>query len=318
MTDLTAEQLGEELAGARATIDHMAKAMDWICGHDRQGLDHLAEAMYEGRAREAAVKQARAWAARARAAEADVAHWLAFIERGMDTHMQFSVIKDGVTEQLPCADWCYACRVERAEAAIERARGLATRLGEFAENALKTDDRQLYEAIAEDLRTRLDGRPEEPAPQTAGQPLTEAELAAVQATDLPPGTRITRTVVDQLLQPREADASSELHIHMTGDTGADLRYSALDGRRCEQALIDAALFAARMGHARPRFVSMGASPEPAATEATDGVAPLAIHSCGQSPHTPDCMTTVLRASAEQSPRTTVDNSVTSNNEEPNP
>ena len=68
--------LREELKGARATIDHMAKAMSWISGHDRQGLDHLDEAQYEARAREAAVKQARHWAARARGAEATVARGL--------------------------------------------------------------------------------------------------------------------------------------------------------------------------------------------------------------------------------------------------
>jgi hypothetical protein len=70
MTEPTVEHLAAELAGARATIDHMSKAMSWICGHDRQGLDHLDEAMRESRAREAAVKQARTWAARARTAEA--------------------------------------------------------------------------------------------------------------------------------------------------------------------------------------------------------------------------------------------------------
>ncbi|MGW2501863.1 hypothetical protein ACWCXL_12225 [Streptomyces sp. NPDC001588] len=62
-------RLTEELAGAQATIDHMARAMSWLGGHDRQGLDHLNEAQYEARARMAAVKQARQWAARARAAE---------------------------------------------------------------------------------------------------------------------------------------------------------------------------------------------------------------------------------------------------------
>ncbi|MCI3240261.1 hypothetical protein [Streptomyces spinosisporus] len=48
------------------------------------------------------------------------------------------------------------------EAAIERVRGLATRLECFAENALKTDDRELYAAIARDLRTQLEGPATEP------------------------------------------------------------------------------------------------------------------------------------------------------------
>ncbi|MFH9761339.1 hypothetical protein ACH4MJ_04290 [Streptomyces anulatus] len=41
------------------------------------------------------------------------------------------------------------------EAARDRALGLADRLEEFAENALRTDDRKLYAAIAADIRTRL-------------------------------------------------------------------------------------------------------------------------------------------------------------------
>lgn len=59
-----------ELASARRTIQHMSKAMSWIAGHDRHGLDHLDEAMREARARERAVQQARRWAHRARSAEA--------------------------------------------------------------------------------------------------------------------------------------------------------------------------------------------------------------------------------------------------------
>ncbi|MER7815629.1 hypothetical protein [Streptomyces sp. NPDC096153] len=66
------DQAREELAGARATIDHMSKAMSWIGGHDRQGLDHLEEAQAEARARESAVRQARRWAGRARAAESEL------------------------------------------------------------------------------------------------------------------------------------------------------------------------------------------------------------------------------------------------------
>ncbi|WP_327403858.1 hypothetical protein OG194_29755 [Streptomyces sp. NBC_01288] len=51
------------------------------------------------------------------AARTEAERWIAFIQRGMDTHMQFSVLRpDGIAEQLPCADWCYACRIEQAEA----------------------------------------------------------------------------------------------------------------------------------------------------------------------------------------------------------
>lgn len=51
-------------------------------------------------------------------------------------------------------------RVDELLAVIEQVRGLASRLDEFGENALKADDRELYTAIAKDLRDRIDG----PAP----------------------------------------------------------------------------------------------------------------------------------------------------------
>ncbi|MGW0581933.1 hypothetical protein ACWD25_39710 [Streptomyces sp. NPDC002920] len=50
----------------------MSRAMSWISGHDRQGRDHLDEAMRFARARDRAVDEAKKWAARARAAEAAV------------------------------------------------------------------------------------------------------------------------------------------------------------------------------------------------------------------------------------------------------
>lgn len=46
-------------------------------------------------------------------------------------------------------------RIRELEAARDRTLGLADQLEEFAENALRTDDRELYAAIATDLRTRL-------------------------------------------------------------------------------------------------------------------------------------------------------------------
>ncbi|QIJ61440.1 hypothetical protein [Streptomyces sp. JB150] len=61
-------------------------------------------------------------------------------------------------------------RAERAEAAIERVRALAARLEEFAENALKADDRSLYRAIASNIRTQLDGAAPSPAATEATGP----------------------------------------------------------------------------------------------------------------------------------------------------
>lgn len=55
--------------------------------------------------------------------QAEISRLIGFIERGFDTHMQFGVIgADGVTTMQPCADWCYACKLDLArEAAKQRA-----------------------------------------------------------------------------------------------------------------------------------------------------------------------------------------------------
>lgn len=53
----------------------------------------------------------------------------------------------------------YQQRAWDAEAAIRRVRALADRLDEFAENALKTSDRQLYATLARDIRQRIDALP---------------------------------------------------------------------------------------------------------------------------------------------------------------
>ncbi|AKZ60742.1 hypothetical protein SAM23877_p033 (plasmid) [Streptomyces ambofaciens ATCC 23877] len=47
-------------------------------------------------------------------------------------------------------------RVDELLAVIERVRAFAARLEEFAENALRDDDRKLYAAVASDLRARID------------------------------------------------------------------------------------------------------------------------------------------------------------------
>ncbi|MER7971048.1 hypothetical protein ABTX35_18975 [Streptomyces sp. NPDC096080] len=78
------------------------------------------------------------------AARTETAHWLAFIDRGMNNHIRFSLRNpDGSTEQLPCADWCYACHLSRAEAERdaayrERAQLLAWLAALHPANAVRT------------------------------------------------------------------------------------------------------------------------------------------------------------------------------------
>jgi hypothetical protein len=56
------------------------------------------------------------------AKDTEITRLIAFLERGFDTHMQFGIIAaDGTTEMLPCADWCYACKLETALAERDRA-----------------------------------------------------------------------------------------------------------------------------------------------------------------------------------------------------
>lgn len=96
------------------------------------------------------------------AAEAEAKRWLAFIERGMDTHTRFSVIKpDGTTEELPCADWCYACRVEKAEAATARVRALEASWVKAGPPPLGVSVSRWWDARLIELRTALNG-PDQP------------------------------------------------------------------------------------------------------------------------------------------------------------
>lgn len=51
------------------------------------------------------------------------------LERIPDVHMQFGLLNpDGTTEQLPCADWCYACRLDKAVERAEKAEATLARV----------------------------------------------------------------------------------------------------------------------------------------------------------------------------------------------
>ena len=55
--------------------------------------------------------------------EAERDRLLGFIERGQTEHIRFGVIKaDGTAELGECADWCYARKLEKAEAQVARIR----------------------------------------------------------------------------------------------------------------------------------------------------------------------------------------------------
>jgi type II secretory pathway pseudopilin PulG len=86
------EELRQQLSAARATID----------GQQREALKT---------------------AARLRATEAERDLLRGMAERVPETHMQFGVISpDGAVEMQPCADWCWACKLDAAQARAEQAK----------------------------------------------------------------------------------------------------------------------------------------------------------------------------------------------------
>ncbi|MFJ6085109.1 hypothetical protein ACIQI8_27245 [Streptomyces sp. NPDC092369] len=132
LTEEDLEQLYDDLDRHAEVVGEMNEQAIDLERHAAQTQAEIArQARYQARARAAAVRQAKRWAGRARTAEAAVRNWIAFINRGMDTHTQFSLLHpDGTLEQLPCVDWCHACRLEQAQAERddayrERARLLA-------------------------------------------------------------------------------------------------------------------------------------------------------------------------------------------------
>ncbi|MEV1063409.1 hypothetical protein [Streptomyces sp. NPDC050263] len=163
---------GESLGASEAELLHNQVEAEMRLGiHAEKRCEELRT---ESRRRGKATLQ---YAERVRQVEAEVQRWLAFIERGMDTHMQFSVIReDGSTEQLPCADWCYACRIEKAEGAVAR-------VGELHRKA-NNGDTCVYCAHGQrvgydttwpcDTIRALD----EPAPGSAATDVTELETTA--------------------------------------------------------------------------------------------------------------------------------------------
>ncbi|MEU2443531.1 hypothetical protein ABZ588_08425 [Streptomyces althioticus] len=85
---------------------------------------------------------------------------------------------DALYEQLDARDAAlatYTAQLQRDQAALARVRHLADRLDEFAENALKTSDRDLYAALARDIRNHT-----APAATAATRPADQPKEQPVQ------------------------------------------------------------------------------------------------------------------------------------------
>ncbi|MFI0768594.1 hypothetical protein ACH4TQ_27460 [Streptomyces sp. NPDC021218] len=164
---------------------------------------------------------------RAERAEAEVTRWLAFIERGITEHMQFGLLHpDGTTEQLPCADWCYACRVEKAEAAIARVRDLAHDM----------DGITGARTWARWLRDALDGPPptEAPAPE---QQLKETVPRGVLDVLLNRAARGVLTTAEGPLLRQHIEhliADRDQMAAVLREVLAEFRFETHPGRRCLQ------------------------------------------------------------------------------------
>ncbi|MEU9218840.1 hypothetical protein AB0D47_20090 [Streptomyces sp. NPDC048376] len=106
-----------------------------------------------------ALREAGEWlplSARRKVARAVLAELLEPVEAGTDTATWTAVRAIQLMNEA-------GRERDEARAAIARVRDFATRMDEFAENALRVDDRKLYGAIASDLRTRIDGPAVEPS-----------------------------------------------------------------------------------------------------------------------------------------------------------
>lgn len=58
---------------------------------------------------------------------AQVATMTEVMERVPEAHMRFGIVGDPrPIDEMPCADWCYACKLEHAEGEADRLRALAT------------------------------------------------------------------------------------------------------------------------------------------------------------------------------------------------
>lgn len=85
------------------------------------------------------------------------------LERVPEVHMKFGVVGVVEPEDAACADWCYACRIERAEAAVGRVRRLQ-------EMTIASSCRAGAIQQAEDTLRVLDAEPPEEPPRRLGQP----------------------------------------------------------------------------------------------------------------------------------------------------
>lgn len=84
---------------------------------------HFIQKLCRSRSLEALGRRAYAEDLKAKISEQahEIDRWLAFIERGITTHMQFNLRNpDGTTTELPCADWCHACEVEKLQAEVSQ------------------------------------------------------------------------------------------------------------------------------------------------------------------------------------------------------
>jgi hypothetical protein len=140
--DLTAQLVGKDadIAGERDRADEAEEESARLSGLMRNleaenerlrfQLNHTRAELAKADAENNANGQ------RAEQAEANNARLLALMERLPDEHMRFGVIGDKGVEMLPCADWCWACRLQRAE---QRARDAETEVDRLTNKTVQEE-----------------------------------------------------------------------------------------------------------------------------------------------------------------------------------
>lgn len=173
-------------------------AYPWICpGHERTAANERIVGEATRPAADSAIQpwtqlEARAFNAVLPALR-EAGEWLPLTARRKVARAVLAEILEPVDAGTDTATWTAVRAIQlmneagqqrdEARAAVARVRGLADRLEEFAENALRVDDQKLYGAIASDIRTRIGGAAAEApdgAPCSCGGRFPLAHLHADQ------------------------------------------------------------------------------------------------------------------------------------------
>jgi hypothetical protein len=132
-----------EVAAIERATAHLMRTADEVGGMEIRFQKRIRELLGVVKRLRAEADGRKAYAEDLKAHISNQAHHMdrliAMYERGWEEHMRFHLLHDdGTCETLPCADWCYACKLDRLRADTEdwkkwesAARGACMRLAEL-------------------------------------------------------------------------------------------------------------------------------------------------------------------------------------------